>query len=68
MTGLAIRTDEVLLDQIACIAQNLAHRDNKEVRISSFNDERYKDYEADIKAYERGELETFSLEELEKDF
>ena len=48
-----ITADNATLEQIVTIAQNIAHRDNKEIRINSFNDERYKSYKTDVEAIKK---------------
>ena len=53
MTRLMITADNATLEQIVTIAQNIAHRDNKEIRINSFNDERYKSYKTDVEAIKK---------------
>lgn len=67
MTSLMIKADNALLEQIASIAENLAHRDGKEIKIQSFNDERYKSYEADAVAVKSGEINTRPFSEFEKE-
>lgn len=64
MTSLMITADNATLEQIATIAQNIAHRDNKEIKINSFNDERYKSYQAYVEAIKKGELSSTSLDEM----
>lgn len=64
MTSLMITADNATLEQIATITQNIAHRDNKEIKINSFNDERYKSYQADVEAIKKGELSSTSLDEM----
>ena len=64
MTRLMITADNATLEQIVAIAQNIAHRDNKEIRINSFNDERYKSYKTDVEAIKKGELSSKSLDEM----
>lgn len=67
MTGLMIKADNALLEQIESIAQNLAHRDGKEIKIQSFNDERYKSYETDAVAVKNGKIKTRPFSEFEKE-
>ena len=62
-----ITADNATLEQIATIAQNIAHRDNKEIRINSFNDERYKSYKTDVEAIKKGELKTRPFSEFQKE-
>ena len=64
MTRLMITADNATLEQIVTIAQNIAHRDNKEIRINRFNDERYKSYKTDVEAIKKGELSSKSLDEM----
>lgn len=65
MTSITLSANHEILEQILEFAKNLSLKNGEEIKIQSPNDERYKNYEADIEAYERGELETYSLEELE---
>ena len=67
MTRLMITADNATLEQIVTIAQNIAHRDNKEIRINSFNDERYKSYKTDVEAIKKGELKTRACREFQKE-
>lgn len=65
MQCLTLRADGALLEQIAILAQNLAHKEGKELT-STFGDD-YISYSDDIEAYKRGELETFSMDEVLKE-
>ena len=67
MTSLMIKADNALLEQIANIAENLAYRDNKFIKIHSLNDERYKSYEADALAIKSGEIKTRPFNEFEEE-
>ncbi|MBR6611108.1 MAG: hypothetical protein IKK93_02565 [Campylobacter sp.] len=67
MRALMIKADNALLEQIASIAQNLARKDGKEIKIQSFNDERYKIYEADAVAVKLGQIKTRPFSEFEKE-
>ncbi|WP_086301339.1 hypothetical protein [Campylobacter devanensis] len=67
MRALMIKADNALLEQIASIAQNLARKDGKEIKIQSFNDERYKIYEADAAAVKLGQIKTRPFSEFEKE-
>ncbi|MCI6695055.1 MAG: hypothetical protein MR469_05360 [Campylobacter sp.] len=67
MRALMIKADNALLEQIASIAQNLARKDGKEIKIQSFNDERYQSYEADALAVKRGEIKARPFSEFEKE-
>ena len=67
MRALMIKADNALLEQIASIAQNLARKDGKEIKIQSFNDERYKSYEADAVAVKSGKIKTRPFSEFEKE-
>ena len=67
MRALMIKADNALLEQIASIAQNLARKDGKEIKIQSFNDERYKIYEADAVAVKSGKIKTRPFSEFEKE-
>ncbi|TWO29710.1 hypothetical protein XK09_03535 [Campylobacter lanienae] len=67
MRALMIKADNALLEQIASIAQNLARKDGKEIKIQSFNDERYKIYEADAVVVKLGQIKTRPFSEFEKE-
>lgn len=67
MRALMIKADNALLEQIASIAQNLACKDGKEIKIQSFNDERYKIYEADAVSVKLGQIKTRPFSEFEKE-
>lgn len=67
MRALMIKADKALLEQIASIAQNLARKDGKEIKIQSFNDERYQSYEADAAAVKLGQIKTRPFREFEKE-
>lgn len=68
MQTLTIRADETLISQIVAISKALANTTNQKLIIDDgYADEakyqsRFSEYEADIEAIRRGELETYPLE------
>ena len=71
MQTLTIRADEALISQIVAISKALANTTNQKLIIDEdypiYDDsktmkQRIADYEADIEAIRRGELETYPLE------
>lgn len=66
MKSLILRADEELLEQIALLAQNIAHKVGKEISICLSEDERYKNYESDFGKIKSGELKTYSINELQE--
>lgn len=64
MTSLMLTAESSILEQIATIATNIAHKDGKEIKLQSINDERYKSYQADVKAIQNGELDYTSTEQM----
>lgn len=64
MTSLVVTAENSVLEQIAIIAQNIAHKDGKEIKIQSLNDERYKSYQADVEAIKNGKQEYISTEQM----
>lgn len=66
MQCLTLRADGALLEQIAILAQNLAHKEGKEISICLSEDERYKNYESDFEKIKLGKLKTYSIDELQE--
>lgn len=66
MQCLTLKADTALLEQIALLAQNLAHKEGKEILICLSEDERYKNYESDFEKIKSGELKTYSINELQE--